>query len=122
MSAPDDAPAPRGIDQLLFAGLAGMSVAVILQLLDKQPDFTKVLGFALVCFAVALPMLVSSFLLEVAIPNKEKRTGRRVFDLAGVLLSLTGLGLLFLHMHLVASCAFVAAVVFSAVLTVRWMR
>jgi hypothetical protein len=122
MSAPDEAPSPRGTDRLLFAGLAGMSVAVVLQLLDKQPDFTKVLGFALVCFAVALPILVSSFVLEVAVPNKEKRAGRRAFDLAGVLLSLVGLGLVFFHMHIVASCAFVAAVAFCAVVMVRWLR
>src|SRR5437868_7124140 len=96
-----DAPSQR-IDQLLFAGLAGLSVAVVLQLINKKPRFSEPLGVALLCFALGLPVLVSSFLLEVARPVQEKATRRRLFDLAGLLLALVGFVLLFFQIHLLA--------------------
>jgi hypothetical protein len=112
-------PAPQRLDPLLFAGLAGLSAAVVLQLVDKQPMMEKALGAALLCFAVALPLLVSSFLLEVAKARKEKTTGRRFFDLSGVLLALAGLALLFFHLHPLAGGLFLASVLLCLVVVVR---
>jgi hypothetical protein len=112
-------PAPQRIDPLLFAGLAGLSVAAVLQLVDKQPEIEKALGAALLCFAVALPLLVSSFLLEVARAGKEKATRRRFFDLAGVLLALAGLALLFFHLHPLAGGLFLASALLCLVVVVR---
>jgi hypothetical protein len=104
---------------LLFAGLAGLSVAVVLQLVDKQPAIEKALGVALLCFSVALPVLVSSFLLEVAGASKDKTTWRRLFDLAGVVLALAGLALLFFHLHPLAGGLFLGSVLVSLVVVVR---
>src|SRR4051794_37607601 len=123
MSEPEaPGPAPQRIDQLLFGGLSGVSLALVLQLIDKQPTLDNLLGVALVCSAVALPLLVSSFLLEVARPGKEKPAPRRLFDLAGVLLALAGLVLLFFHLHLVAGGAFLASAFLCFVVVVGSLR
>jgi hypothetical protein len=97
-------------DQLLFGAMAGLSVAFVLEMIDKQPVLDNFLSAALLCIAVSLPIVVSSFLLEVVSPGKGKSTLRRLFDLAGVLLSLAGFGLLFFHIHLLAGSVFFASV------------
>jgi len=122
MSDVEGEPSKERLDRLLFAGLAGLSLAAVLQMADKQPEMDRLSGVALVCFAVALPFLVSSFLLEVARSSRVKGSGRRAFDLAGVLLALAGLALLFFHMHLVAGCAFLGSVVFCVVVVVGSLR
>ena len=60
------------LDQLLFGGLAGLSVASVLEMIDKQPAFNNFLGGSLLCFSVGLPFLVSCFLLEVIGVQREK--------------------------------------------------
>jgi hypothetical protein len=115
-------PARQRLDQLLFGGLAGLSVAAVLQLVDKQPKLENALGLSLLCFALGLPLLVSSFLLEVSRPAGEKSTRRRLFDLVGLLLALGGIVFLFFHLHLVAGCAFLASVVLCVVVVVRSPR
>jgi hypothetical protein len=97
-------------------------VAVVVQLVDKQPRLDDLLGLALLSFAVALPLLVASFLLEVAGPGKGKATGRRLFDLAGVLLALAGLGPPFFHLHPAAGVAFVASALLGSVVVVASLR
>ena len=115
-------PEHHRLDQLLFASLAGVSVAAVLQLGDNQPTIEHVLGVSLLCFSVALPVLVSSFLLEVAGPGREKRTGRRLFDLSGVLISLAGLVLLFFHLHVAAGGALLVSAFLCLVVVLRSLR
>jgi hypothetical protein len=119
-----DSPSPgqQRLDQLLFASLAGVSVGAVLQLVDKEPKIENAIGVALLCFAVSIPVLASSFLMESGRSGGEKTTGRRLFDLAGVLISLTGLVLLFFHLHLMAGCAFVASAALCFVVVVRARR
>ncbi len=110
------------LDQLLFASLAGVSVGAVLQLVDKQPKINNILGVALLCFAVAIPLLASSFLLEATRSGLDKTTGRRIFDLSGVLISLAGVVLLFFHLQIVAGCAFLASAFLCVVVVVRSPR
>jgi hypothetical protein len=113
---------PERIDQLLFGALAGLSVAFILQLVDKEPEIDRPLGGALYCFSVALPMVVSSFLLEVAGSGKPKSTPRRIFDLVGILLSLTGFVFVFFHVHLIAGVIFLASVFLCLIVVLFSLR
>jgi hypothetical protein len=94
----------------------------VLQLIDKEPRLDTQLGAGLVCFSVALPLLVSSFLLEVVRPGGEKRAPRMLFDLAGVLLSLAGFVLLLFHLHLVAGGAFLVSAFLCFIVVVRSLR
>jgi hypothetical protein len=98
------------LDQLLFGAMAGLSVAFILQMIDKQPMLDNYLGAALFCVSAGLPIVASSFLLEVADPLKKKGSLRRLFDLTGVLLSLAGFGLSVFHIQLIAGGIFLASV------------
>jgi hypothetical protein len=113
---------PERIDQLLFGALAGLSVAFILQLVDKEPEIDRSLGMALYCFSVSLPMVVSSFLLEVAGRHKPKSTLRRMFDLAGILLSLAGFVFVFFHVHLIAGGIFLASVALCLIVVLLSLR
>lgn len=113
---------PERLDQLLFGAMAGLSVAFVLQMIDKQPALDHFLGAALLCIAVGLPLVVSSFLLEVAGPGKKKGTGRHLFDLAGVLLSLLGFALLFFHINLLAGSVFFVSVALCFVMVLFWLR
>jgi hypothetical protein len=122
MSKPEDQSPQQQIDQLLFGGLAGVSMAVILILVEKKPELDNAIGVSLLCFAVALPVLVSSFLMEVKAPGREKRAGRRSFELSGVLLSLVGILLLFFSLHIVAGCAFVASLVLCVAVVIGSWR
>ncbi len=109
---------PERLDQLLFGALAGLSVASVLQMIDKQPTFDNFLGASLLCFSVALPVVVSSFLLEILGPGEKKGTLRRLFDLAGVLLALVGFVLMFFHLQFLAGSIFLASVCLCVVVVV----
>jgi hypothetical protein len=123
MNDPDrPSPSSQRIDQLLFAGLAGLSIGTVLQLVDKQPELDRPLGVALLCFAVALPMLVSSFLMEAIRSGDEKRLGRKLFDLAGVLAAIAGTSLLVFHLNTLVGVAFLGSTFFSVVVLVCSLR
>jgi hypothetical protein len=109
-------------DRLLFGALSGLSVAVVLQLTDKNLSLDKLLWAALLCFSVALPLLVSSFLLELAPARPVKQTPRRLFDLTGVVLALAGFVLLFFHLDLLAGSIFLVSVVVCFIVVVRSPR
>ncbi len=113
---------PERSDQVLFGALAGLSAAFVLQIIDKEPTLDSYLSAALLCFCVALPLLVSSFLLEVARPGESKAILRMLFDLAGVLLALAGFVLLVFHIQLLAGYVILVSVCFCFVIVVRSLR
>lgn len=113
---------PERIDQVLFGALAGLSAAFVLQMIDKQPTLDSFLSAALLCFCVALPLLVASFLLEVARPGEAKALLRMLFDLAGVSLAVAGFVLLVFHIQLLSGYVILVAVCLSFVVVVRSLR
>jgi heme A synthase len=116
----DDREADR-IDEWLFGGLAALSAAVLTQLVERPTPLDSYLGACVLCFAVAIPLLVCSLLVAKA--TSAPRTKLRVVtDLAGVVIGVVGFLFLFLHVNVYAGVAFAAMVVFAFVLFLATAR
>lgn len=109
----------RSHDEWLFGGLAAGCAAVMTQMVDRPTDLGTWLGVGVLCFAVALPLLVASLVLIRAAPLVGPRSKfRLIIDLAGSLVAIVGFGCLFFHVNAVAGGAFLASCVGALVLFV----
>src|SRR5262245_25816766 len=101
-------PQPREADRLIYAGLLGLAVAGVLQLVDKDASDLPLLVGAY-CFAAAMPLLAVGLVTDYA-----RRTGtnvprwRDVIGVFGAVATVVGLGALLLHFG-VGVCAVFAA-------------
>jgi hypothetical protein len=94
-------------------------VGVLTQLADKTATLGTFLGWGVLCFAVALPLLVGSLL--VRLKSSGPRSGRGwqfFFDLVGVVAAVAGFAMLFFNMNPWAGSAFVGTVLLACVLFV----
>jgi hypothetical protein len=120
MSQEAEEPSGDNLDRVLFGGLSAACVGVLTQLSDKTASLGTFLGWGVLCFALALPLLVGSLLIRL----KALTPGRRprwyfFFDFTGVAAAVGGFAMLFFNMNLVAggvfvATLFVAVVVFGA--------
>lgn len=100
----------RSHDEWLFGGLAAGCAAVMTQMVDRPTDLGTWLGGGVLCFAVALPLLVASLVLIRAAPLTGPRSlFRLIFDLAGSLVAIVGFVCLFFHVNAFAGGAFLAS-------------
>jgi len=102
-------------DRYVFGGLLGLSIAIIVQILDKE--LVDRLRWAVYCFAVAIPILTSSFVLVVMKqPDTHyKLPGLRHFlGLIGVATAIVGLWFIFFsfgtNIGIVFTASFVLAI------------
>jgi threonine/homoserine/homoserine lactone efflux protein len=102
-------------DELFFGGLAAVCVAVMTQLVDKPTPLVTPLGGCVICFALAIPLLVCSLLVTKATRARRTRL-RNMADMAGVLIAVLGFVFLFLHINVTAGVVFAGAIAFAIVL------
>lgn len=92
-----DDPHGRDADRLIFAGLLGLSAAVVVQLIDKG-DLGPCQTFAVYAFAAAVPLLAVGLVDDYA-----RRAGTPVpkwrawLGVLGCLAAVVGLGAVFFH-------------------------
>lgn len=112
----DRTPSPDGrdADQLIYGGVLGLSVAAVLQLIDKMKEESWPLTLAGCAFAASLPVLAASFIAEL-IRTRQPRPApparwRQLVGLLAVVTALAGLAALFFHLGTVHGSLFLAAV------------
>lgn len=124
MPPEDQRPTGRGPtasqDQVLFGGLLAACVGFLAQFSDKTPERFSCLWLASVCFAVAMPALSTSLLLDMArSAAAPKPVWRLLFDFLGVLASVAAVALIFLSVNPWAGYTFFGTALLAIVLVAR---
>ena len=105
-------------DRVIFGGLLGLSVAGVLQLLQAPP--TVALSIAAHAFAIAVPLLTSSFIYATTQSRQETtRPPTRLRTLVGMtsaLAAVVGLASCFFHFGLIPGIVFMMGVVLAFLL------
>jgi hypothetical protein len=106
----------READRLIYAGLLGLSVAALLQLLDQAALDTP-LSTGVYCFAGAVPFLAVGLITDYARrAGTEIPTWRDVVGILGALTAVTGLGALLLHFGVGVCVVFASGCVIGFIL------
>jgi hypothetical protein len=116
-----DPPEPhhRDADRLIYAGLLGLGVAGLLQLIDKGASSEPLL-VAAYCFALAMPLLAVGLITDYA-----RRAGadlprwRNAIGGLGAAAAVGGLGAMFLHVGVGVCVVFAASCALGLVLIRR---
>ncbi|MFO0881516.1 MAG: hypothetical protein U0840_29805 [Gemmataceae bacterium] len=95
----------REHDNWLFGGLAALCAAVLTQLVDRPVEAFSILGFGVMAFALALPLLVCSAIMGLA-TTRSRSKSRIVMDALGLLSGVAGFVCLFFHISTVAGWVF----------------
>jgi hypothetical protein len=112
-------PRHREADRLIYAGLLGLGVAGLLQLIDKGASSEPLL-VAAYCFALALPLLAVGLIIDYA-----RRAGadlprwRNAVGAIGAASAVGGLGAMFLHIGVGVCVVFAASCALGLVLVRR---
>ncbi len=107
-------------DQILFGGLLATCVGFLAQLADKTPEKFSYLWWASLSFAVAMPFLSTSLLLDMRQETPEsKPPWRLVFDLVGVLATVVSVAFVFFNVNMWAGWVF-GATALLAISLVAW--
>lgn len=109
---------PADTDRVIFGGLLGLSVAGVLQLL--QAPLTLALSVATHAFAVAVPLLASSFIYATTQARQENARPpsrlRALVGIASALAAVVGLASCFFHFGFVPGIVFSIGVVLAFLL------
>lgn len=92
-----ESPNPREANRLFYAGLLGLSVAVVIQLVDKDELNTSQL-VTVYAYAVAMPLLAAGLIADYA--SVSGASVPRWMDWLGILggiAAVVGLGAVFFH-------------------------
>jgi hypothetical protein len=108
----------REANQLIYAGLLGLSAAAIIQLSDKA-DLSQAQLVEVCAFALAIPLLAVGFITQYARQSGFVSAWHDGVGIGGVIAAVVGLTALLFHLGIVPGTLFLGAGVLCFVI-VRW--